>query len=57
MQVYSHLAAGRHTAVGHYMGHVAALDHSLVTEFQTHKLINLQGLNIDNVINKMLSRS
>lgn len=48
MQAYSREANGAHTAVGHRSRHVGVL----LTELQTHKLIDLQGLNKDSIVNQ-----
>lgn len=52
MQAYSREANGAHAAVGHRSRHVGVSDHSLLTELQTHKLIDLQGLNKDSIVNQ-----
>lgn len=44
MQDHSREANGAHTAVGVRGRRVGASDHSLLTELQTHKFIDLQGL-------------
>lgn len=49
-QADSHEGAGVHATV---LGrHAGVLVHSLLTEIQTYKLVNLQGLNKDTVVNQ-----
>lgn len=52
VQVYSRQADCAHTAVDHWSRHVGVSDHGLLTELQTHELIDLQGLNIDGIVNQ-----
>lgn len=52
MQVYSRQTDCARTAVGHCIRYVGVSDHSLITELQTHKLIDLQGLKTDSIVNR-----
>lgn len=47
LQIYLRQSSCAHTAVAHHSRHVDASDHRLLAELQTHKFIDLQGLDTD----------